>query len=306
MDYIASFEPSAAEPLEDDAVPVIVPEESCPGAPAYDTMSPQVDIEELLLSSQLLLNSVQKTLDGETDTLEISKPSTEVDVLSSRSRCIPEACVRQWAKELIVAVDALHAKNITLGHLSAHNLLLGKNGQLLITYYHFQDFSDAISKHSCTENSFLAPERLTSRSSDWYSVGVVLYELLTGHPFQDHHPGRWCYFELQFPDTVRLTSAATSLLDGVSRLDIIVSLTTFVDTILPYSSFSCSLRIQRPGWDSRTSVHMHFLMRLTHHHPITDITNDRFEIKDYTYITILPAYYCIYQVYPRIYPLIKG
>lgn len=221
MEYIASFEPTAPEPLEDDAVAVIVPEESCPGAPAYDTMSSQVDIEELLVSSQLLLNSVQKTLNEEKDGPAISNPSTDVDLggaslLSSRSRCIPEPCVRQWAKELIVAVDALHAKNITMGHLSAHNLLLGKNGQLLITYYHFHDFSNAISKHSFTEDSFLAPERPTSRSSDWYSVGVVLYELLTGHPFQDHHPGRWCYFELQYPDTVRLTSAATSLLDGVS------------------------------------------------------------------------------------------
>lgn len=237
MDYIAAYEPIGVE-IEEGEVSSNQDTHASVDyddtAPPYETVTSQLDIEELLLSSQRLLNSVQKTLDESNLPTQVAEEATIATAVDCKAfecsrgigqashhhhqRRIPEACVRQWAKELIVAVDALHSKKIMLGHLDAHNLLLGKNGQLLLTYYHYRDYSDAISKHSFTEGSFpMAPDRPPRMESDWYSVGVVLYELLTGHLFIDHHPGRWCYFDLQFPDSMPPTSAAAaSLLQGVS------------------------------------------------------------------------------------------
>lgn len=200
-------------------------------APAFDTMTMDLDIDELLVSSQLLLNSVQRTLDEDTGPFEIvpeldlKTDSTAVEMVENVTesvqpqRRLPEACVRQWAKELIVAVNALHGKNIVLGHLGTENLLLGKNGQLLLTHYHHRDFSKAIAKHSYSKDSYHAPDRPAGQESDWYNVGVILYELLTGQKFGRYHPGGvWWYFDLQCPsEYVQLSPAAASLIRGVRK-----------------------------------------------------------------------------------------
>lgn len=181
---------------------------------------PTNEVDELLRSSQMLLNSVQMTLEESKRETEPIKDELEYNCGIQHSASGPifqEGCVRQWAKELIVAVDALHSNNIILGHLSSQNLLLGKSGQMLLTYYHHRDFSKAIPKHKFRNDEFLAPDRLEhTAAADWYCVGVVLYELLTGEKFAQHHPKRWNYFELQIPESVQLSPAAVSLLQGVS------------------------------------------------------------------------------------------
>lgn len=170
-----------------------------------------VDIDELLRCSQQLLNSVQKTLEETAiDEFCDTKPPKEMNV--EEAGHIPEDCVRQFAKELVVAVDALHGKGIYLGgHLTLRNLLLGKSGQLLLTYYIFRNYSEARPKYT-----LLALEGSTE-ASDWWTVGVVLFEFLTGCCLFDYNPP-WMCFELQFPDAPLLSEAARSLLHGVSRL----------------------------------------------------------------------------------------
>lgn len=207
MDYVAEYENQPKE--EEETI-----------APAYETMSPDLEIEELLKSSQKLLNSVQKTLDaskGEEVTEKSHKSSSSV--LNTNQK-IPEACVRQWAKELIVAINCLHERNIILGHLGADNLLLGKSGQLLLTYYHYRNYSKAIPKCRYSEEAFLAVgavDRAVGPELDWYYVGIVLYELLLGCRFTDFHPGGvWYYFDLQYPEDVQLSGVALKLLRGVS------------------------------------------------------------------------------------------
>lgn len=215
MDYIEAYNAKEEETVQAEEICTCEP--NVAAVPAYESLSPDVDIDELLTSSQKLLDSVQKTLDQtvDMDTKERGPVAKEENIcLPCR---IPEECVRQFAKELVVAVDALHSRDIILGHLATRNLLLGKGGQLLLTYYHHRNYSQVISKHSFCDNVVLAPERTTTMDSDWYSVGVVLYELLTGQSFLAHHPDRWCYFELQLPGTdPPLSLRATSLLQGVS------------------------------------------------------------------------------------------
>lgn len=227
MDYIASFVPEpppAAETKAKDEESTLDPHipirksqsEYCDeAAPAYESLTSDLDIEELLVSSQKLLHSVQNTLEKTKEqVVEEERPQQaaeerKVEISAENFKRIPEACIRQWAKELIVAVNALHAKQIILGSLGTQNLLLGKSGQLLLTYYHLRDLSHA--------NGGLAPDRpIITQESDWYNVGIVLYELLTGYSFVGAHPGGiWFYFELQFPEGVQLSPVAISLLNGV-------------------------------------------------------------------------------------------
>lgn len=207
MDYVDGYEnQSRVETTVDETI-----------APAYDTMGAYLDIEELLVSSQKLLNSVQKTLNESKGVAEPVEKSTSSSSLLNANQKIPEACVRQWAKELVVAVNGLHERNIVLGHLGADNLLLGKSGQLLLTYFYYRNYSKAIPKQSYSEETFLNGGA-SGPESDWYYVGLVLYELLTGCRFNDFHPGgMWYYFDLQYPEDVQLSRVALSFLRGVSN-----------------------------------------------------------------------------------------
>jgi len=67
------------------------------------------------------------------------------------------------------------------------NILLGAKGQLLLTYFYQNEglSSDDNYVHKALSlealaNHFVAPERPLSFRSDWWSYGVVLYQLLLG------------------------------------------------------------------------------------------------------------------------------
>ena len=42
---------------------------------------------------------------------------------------MPEALVRGWIAELIIAVEALHELGVICGDLALHNVLLGEKGE---------------------------------------------------------------------------------------------------------------------------------------------------------------------------------
>lgn len=48
---------------------------------------------------------------------------------------LPESCVRQWAAELLLAIDELHQYGLVLKHLSSENLLLDDRGHIKLTYF---------------------------------------------------------------------------------------------------------------------------------------------------------------------------
>lgn len=66
------------------------------------------------------------------------------------------------------------------------NLLLNENCQLLLTYFYQ---NEGVSSDSCIHKAlnpkaldehFVAPERPLTLRSDWWSYGVILYELFLG------------------------------------------------------------------------------------------------------------------------------
>lgn len=202
--------------------------------PSLENLTKDIDVLELLTSSQNLLKSVQNTLDYsktakaveplDSQDKEVSLQNTkdcENTLESTRTQYqIPEGCIKQWARELVIAIDALHAQNIILGDLTIDNVLLGSNGQVLLTYFYsrFQPRSLFSFNRVALKGWYVAPERPISEKSDWWSFGVVLYELLTGTRFIETHAGGFFYYhEIQFPECsdVELSFEAVSLLNGV-------------------------------------------------------------------------------------------
>lgn len=206
---------------------------------SFDTLSSEMDINDLLSCSMNLLQSVSKTLEksrSEKDKkddidqcLEIDQsPSKEVScaikeaikVAESEEKIetspceeikmkLPEAVLKQWTCELIVAVNCLHSSNIICGDLNLDNVLLGPEGHLMLTYF-FQKTRDEF-QQLCRLNpaalrcSYVAYDFPITQESDWYSVGVIIYEIWTGDRFYLIHPGGVYRFnEIQYtnPDDI--------------------------------------------------------------------------------------------------------
>ncbi|CDH59819.1 agc yank protein kinase [Lichtheimia corymbifera JMRC:FSU:9682] len=108
-----------------------------------------------------------------------------------RMGAFPEDYVRFYAAEISCALNYLHRKNIIHRDLKPDNILLNEKG-----HAHLTDFNIAVPVMDnrpllsiAGSMAYMAPEILRKRgylaSVDWWSLGVVCYELLVGtRPFR--------------------------------------------------------------------------------------------------------------------------
>jgi serine/threonine protein kinase len=213
--------------------------------PSFDTLTPDIDVDDLMKCSQQLLKSVTKTLEKSVviKSEDDSKENHPVEAVSSNvddkaadkddhsvaaafvdvqtldtSENIPEIILKRWASEIIISVNSLHKNGIILGDLNLDNILLGSNGHILLTYFH-QNYRSNL-QQLCELNQkalkcyYVAFEFPLTRNSDYYSIGVILYEIFTRHRFFMYHPGGISKFnEIQYADTCQLSEQAKDLLD---------------------------------------------------------------------------------------------
>ncbi|XP_037715950.1 ribosomal protein S6 kinase delta-1 [Drosophila subpulchrella] len=184
------------------------------------------EVSDLVRSSQQLLKSVTNTLSN-LQAGVVTPKKQKADANRIRSKPIPEQCLRQWACELAIAIHSLHGKGVILRDLHMANILLGAKGQLLLTYFYQNEglSSDDNYVHKALSlealaNHFVAPERPLSFRSDWWSYGVVLYQLLLGVPYKVTHPGQLeLYGCVQYPsESLEISDHAKDLLEQLLQL----------------------------------------------------------------------------------------
>uniref|UniRef100_A0A1Y9H9M0 Ribosomal protein S6 kinase delta-1 n=1 Tax=Anopheles farauti TaxID=69004 RepID=A0A1Y9H9M0_9DIPT len=250
MDEVAK----EARPDDDDDVQEVV-------IPSFDALSKDMDVRELLSCSQRLLKAVTQTLVESNEqpsnpaTMEpVPVPVEQKETSKSHSSqlglariasineeeatdvltpdLLPEGSVRRWISELVIAVDSLHFNGIICGDLTMDNLLLGTEGQLMLTYFHRRGESyfcqtspggahPVAPKQTAIRELYVAPERPLEPKSDFWSIGVIMFEMLTKRKFVSCHPsGVFSYHEVQYPEGVELSMDARELLEGLLQPDV--------------------------------------------------------------------------------------
>lgn len=136
---------------------------------------------------------------------------------------------RFYIAELLCALECLHGFNVVYRDLKPENILLDYTGHIALCDFGLckLNMTDSETTNTfCGTPEYLAPELLLSqgytKTVDWWTLGVLLYEMLTGlPPFYDQNTNdmyvKILQDELKF--TEEISPLARSLLEGLLNRD---------------------------------------------------------------------------------------
>ncbi|KAL8973064.1 MAG: hypothetical protein Q9183_000187 [Haloplaca sp. 2 TL-2023] len=110
----------------------------------------------------------------------------ELFSLLRKSQRFPNPVAKFYAAEVTLALDYLHAMHIIYRDLKPENLLLDRHGHLKITDFGFAKEVPDITWTLCGTPDYLAPEVVSSKGYNKWSLGILIFEMLCGFtPFWD-------------------------------------------------------------------------------------------------------------------------
>ncbi|XP_021767220.1 serine/threonine-protein kinase AtPK1/AtPK6-like [Chenopodium quinoa] len=139
-----------------------------------------------------------------------------------------EDLARIYAAEIVSAVSHLHANGIMHRDLKPENILLDADGHVVLTDFGLakEMEENGRSNSLCGTVEYMAPEIVLGKghdkAADWWSVGVLIFEMLTGQPpffggNRDKIQKKIIKDKIKLP--AFLTSEAHSLLKGLLQKD---------------------------------------------------------------------------------------
>ncbi|KAH8554140.1 kinase-like domain-containing protein [Umbelopsis sp. PMI_123] len=136
---------------------------------------------------------------------------------------------RFYTAELLCALECLHGFDVVYRDLKPENILIDYNGHIALCDFGLCKLNMTETETTntfCGTPEYLAPELLLghgyTKTVDWWTLGVLLYEMLTGlPPFYDENTNEMyrkiLQDELRFPDEV--SDSARDLLRGLLNRD---------------------------------------------------------------------------------------
>ncbi|KAF9005800.1 kinase-like protein [Hymenopellis radicata] len=112
-------------------------------------------------------------------------PGGELFTLLRRSGRFPDPVAKFYAAEVVLALSYMHGQQIVYRDLKPENILLNHDGHIKIADFGFAK-QCKITWTLCGTPDYLAPEIIGQQrygiSVDWYALGVLIYEMLSGLP----------------------------------------------------------------------------------------------------------------------------
>ena len=116
-------------------------------------------------------------------------PSGNLSELLDEMMKFPEEIAKIYVAEILIAIEALHLNDIIYRDLKPDNIVLDAQGHCKLTDFGLskEGVKDPRQADSfCGSIAYLAPEILEKtghgKSVDWYLLGVLIVEMLTGVP----------------------------------------------------------------------------------------------------------------------------
>ncbi|XP_025074192.1 cAMP-dependent protein kinase catalytic subunit beta-like [Pogonomyrmex barbatus] len=104
-----------------------------------------------------------------------------------------ESLARFYAAQVVLALEYLHHCSLIYRDLKPENILIQNSGYITVTDFGFCKMVNGRTWTLCGTPDYLAPEVIQSKgygkAVDWWSFGVLIYEMNAGYPpFYAHDP----------------------------------------------------------------------------------------------------------------------
>ncbi|CAD8112341.1 unnamed protein product [Paramecium sonneborni] len=144
----------------------------------------------------------------------------------------PEQQVKQIVAQVAIALSDLHERGIIFGDLKPENILMDERGYVCLTDFGYgklriyQEYKKTQAINFTTEYS--SPEYIKNgeltRMSDWYSLGILIYELIVGiTPFYHNNFEIALKLilkgEIHFPRNITCSSQCKDIIQKLTRHD---------------------------------------------------------------------------------------
>jgi serine/threonine protein kinase len=185
-------------------------------------------MEQTMIERSVLVQTVHPFLVGAHYTFQDAKkfylvldyvPGGELFTRLREERVFQEPRTRFYAAEILLGLAHLHSQGLIYRDLKPENILVDRDGHLRITDFGLvktnMKEADATTTTFCGTPEYIAPEMLLSapytKSVDWWSFGILVYEMLVGiPPFFDENQNKMYRMivsePVNFPDTLSRTA----------------------------------------------------------------------------------------------------